>query len=290
MNKVLITSDSTADLDRLFSERNIPVTPLTVVIGDREGRDGTDITPDDIYKYFAETQKTPKTAAVSPESYTEFFGKHTANGAEIVHFTISSDMSACYNNACRAAEKFRGVHVIDSHNLSTGIGLQVMYAYDLAEQGLTAAEIAEKVEERKSSVQASFVVDTMDFLYRGGRCGGMSAFFASVLKIHPSIFVDPVQGKMVVGKKYMGNMTKVTLKYVGDTLEKFSDVDPAYVFITHTSASPELVEKVRERILEACPAANVISTVAGSTVTSHCGKGTLGILYYNDYTRKKTFN
>ncbi len=281
MKKVIVSTDSPADLAQVYAERDIPVLPLTVILGDREGPDG-EITPEDIYEYFAQTKKTPKTAAVSPDVYEAFFSKYTADGSEMVHFTISSDMSACYNNACIVAEKYPGVHVIDSHNLSTGIGLQVLYARDLADRGLSAADIAEKVEARKSAVQASFIVDTMDFLYRGGRCGGMSAFFASVLRIHPSIYVDPVSGKMVVGKKYIGNVNKVTPKYVADTLEKFPNIDPKYVFVTHTSASGELVEQVKRQVLEVCPEANVICTVAGATVTSHCGKGTLGVLYYND--------
>ncbi len=287
MKKVIVSSDSTADLAQIFAERNIPVVPLTVILGEKEGLDGVDVTPDDIYAYFAQTKKTPKTAAASPETYEELFSKYTADGSEMVHFVISSDMSACYSNALTVAEKFPGVHIIDSHNLSTGIGLQVLYACDLAEQGLTAAEIVEKVEARKSAVQASFVVDTMDFLHRGGRCSGVSAFFASILKIHPSILVEPVSGKMVVGKKYMGNISKVTTKYARDTLEKFSNIDPKYVFVTHTSAGDELVEQVKRQVLEVRPEANVLCTVAGATVTSHCGKGTLGVLYYNDYDKTK---
>ena len=132
---VKITSDSTADLGALFAGRGIAVTPLTVLLGNRAGHDGTDITPDDIYAYFEETKTTPKTSAVSPEEYREFFAAQTADGSEVVHFTISSDMSACYENACAAAKEFGGVYVVDSRNLSTGIGLLVLYADDLAKSG-----------------------------------------------------------------------------------------------------------------------------------------------------------
>lgn len=282
MGRVIVSSDSTADLDWLFKERNIPMISLGVLLGDREGLDGTEIVPDDIYKYFAETKKTPKTSAVSPERYAEFFARLTADGSEVVHFVISSDMSACYGNACKAAEAFEGVTVIDSHNLSTGIGLQVLYADDLAKQGLSGKEIAARVEARKQNVQASFVVDTMDFLYRGGRCGGLAAFFAGVLRIHPSIFVDAKTGKMVVGRKYTGATGKAIVKYVANTLATYNNPDVKYVFVTHTSASADVVAKVKEEVLAAFPNANILETTAGSTVTSHCGKGTLGVLYYND--------
>lgn len=280
MSKVIITSDSTADLDYLFAERKIPVISLGVTLGERSGLDGEDVKPDDIYAYFAETKTTPKTSAVSPERYYEFFKKFTDDGYEIVHFTISADMSACYNGACQAAKELGGIYPIDSMNLSTGIGMQVLYACDLAEQGLSAREIAARVEARRSAVQASFVVDTMDFLYRGGRCGSVAAFFASVLKIKPSIFVK--DGKMDVGKKYMGSTSKAILKYVSDTLAAFDNPDPKYVFVTHSSAPADVVAEVKKQLLEKFPDATLYETIAGSTVTSHCGKGTLGILYYND--------
>lgn len=280
MSKVLITSDSTADLDYLFAERNIPVTPLGVTLGERAGLDGEDVKPADIYAFYAETKTTPKTSAVPPERYYEFFKRFVDEGYEIVHFTISSDMSACYNNAVQAAKELGGVYVIDSMNLSTGIGLQVLFAYDLAKEGVSAREIVAKVEARRACVQTSFVVDTMDFLYKGGRCSGVAAFFASVLKIKPSIFVK--DGKMGVGRKYMGSTSKAILKYVADTMEDFSAPDCKYFFVTHTDAPAEVVAEVKKQILAKFPDANICETIAGSTVTSHCGKGTLGILYYND--------
>lgn len=280
MSKVMITGDSTADLDYLFAERQIPVIALGVTLGERTGLDGEDVKPDDIYAFYNETKTTPKTSAVPPERYYEFFKKFTDDGYEIVHFTISSDMSACYNNACQAAKELGGVYVIDSFNLSTGIGMQVLYACDLAKEGLSAREIVTKVEARRAAVQASFVVDTMDFLYKGGRCSGVAAFFASVLKIKPSIFVK--DGKMGVGKKYMGSTSKAILKYVDDTLNEFNAPDPKYVFVTHTSSPAAVVEQVKRQILARVPDAQIYETIAGSTVTSHCGRGTLGILYFND--------
>ncbi len=281
MSKVKVTSDSISDLGRLFEERGIARLPIPILLGDREGPDGV-ITPDDIYAYFDQTKTTPKTSAITPEAYYEFFKEQTADGSEVVHFTISSEMSSCYRNACKAADECGGVYVVDSRNLSTGAGLLVLYADDLAKEGMSGAEIKRLVEARRSAVQASFVVDTMTFLYKGGRCSGIAAFVAGVLKIKPSITVS--DGKMVVGKKYMGSIDKAIVKYVSDTLARYDRPDLKYVFVTHTSARPEVVETVKREILAVHPDANIIETIAGATVTSHCGKGTLGILYFNDAT------
>ena len=279
MSKVKITSDSISDLDYLFAERGIARLPIPILLGDREGLDG-EITPDDIYAFFDETKSTPKTSAITPEKYYEFFKEQTAGGSEVVHFTISSEMSSCYRNACSAAEQCGGVYVVDSRNLSTGAGLLVLYADDLAKAGESGASIKEKVDARRAAVQASFVVDTMTFLYKGGRCSGIAAFVASVLRIKPSIIVS--DGKMVVGKKYMGATDKAIIKYVADTLKSYPHPDLKDVFVTHTSARPEVVAKVKEEVLAVYPDANIIETLAGATVTSHCGKGTLGVLYFND--------
>ena len=278
MAKVLITCDSTADLDRLFSERSIPFTPLTVLLGDREGEDGVEIFPADIFKYFDENKVTPKTSAVSQEKYYEFFKNRTDRGYEIVHFTISASMSVCYENACRAATECGSVYVVDAQSLSTGIGLSVLYAQDLAAEGFSGAEIVEKVSARRHKVQASFVVDTMTFLQKGGRCSSIAAFVASVLSLKPCINV--IDGKMLVGKKYHGKTSKAIKMYVKDMLEKYPNIDKKYVFITHSSAESETIEAARKLVLEAYPGANVIVTTAGATITSHCGKGTLGVLFF----------
>lgn len=279
MKKVIITSDSTADLDYLFKEKNVPKLPLEVLLGDKIGYDG-EVLPEDIFDYFAKTKQTPKTSAVSPERYEEFFKKYIAEDYEIVHFTIATGMSACYNNAVSVAKDLEGVYVIDSMNLSTGIGMQVLYALDLAKEGLSAREIYEKVSARRNKVQASFVVDTMSFLHKGGRCGGVTAFVASILKIHPSIFVR--NGKMEVGKKYMGATSKSIVKYVKDILNDYPTPDKKYFFLTHSTVDPKTLEAVRAEILAVHPDVNIIQTVAGSTITAHCGKGALGILFYTD--------
>lgn len=279
MSNVKVSSDSISDLGNLYEERGIARLPIPIVLGDRTGPDG-DITPSDIYDFFDRTKTTPKTSAITPEEYYNFFSAQTEDGSELVHFTISSEMSSCYRNAVAAAERCKGVYVVDSRNLSTGAGLLVLYADDLAKAGLSGAEIKAKADARSGAVQASFVVDTMTFLYRGGRCSGVAAFIASVLKIKPCIAVT--NGKMEVCQKYRGSTDKAIVKYVADTLRSYPDPDLKYVFVTHTSARPEVVETVKREVLAVFPSANIIETIAGATVTSHCGKGTLGVLYFND--------
>ena len=279
MSNVKVSSDSISDLGDLYEERGIARLPIPIVLGDRTGVDG-DITPSDIYDFFDRTKTTPKTSAITPEEYYNFFSAQTEDGSELVHFTISSEMSSCYRNAVAAAERCKGVYVVDSRNLSTGAGLLVLYADDLAKAGLSGAEIKARADARSGAVQASFVVDTMTFLYRGGRCSGVAAFIASVLKIKPCIAVTG--GKMEVCQKYRGSTDKAIVKYVADTLRSYPDPDLKYVFVTHTSARPEVVETVKREVLAVFPSANIIETIAGATVTSHCGKGTLGVLYFND--------
>ena len=277
---VKITCDSTADLDYLFNERNIDFLPLFVTLGDKNYYDGVDINPTQIFDFVKETKILPKTAARSEEDYYEFFKKYTDNGDEVVHFNISNKFSSSSEMAKKAAERLSNVYTIDSLNLSSGTGLLAMYAKDLAENGASAREIVEAATKRIPSVQASFVVDTMDYLHKGGRCSGLVNFMATMLKIKPMILVK--NGEMVVGKKYMGSFDKIILKYVEDTLNTFNNPDFTRIFITHTYADPQTVQNVRDAIKKIAPFKEIIETKAGCTVTSHCGKNTLGILYIND--------
>lgn len=276
---VKITCDSTADLDQEFQKRGIDFLPLYVTLGDKNYYDGVDITPPDIFKFVKEKKILPKTAARSEEDFYTFFNSYVEKGMEVVHFNISSKFSASNAEAQKAAARLKGVYVVDSFNLSSGTGLLAMYAKDLADEGADAQTIYNRCIERIPHVQASFVVDTMEYLYKGGRCSGVASFMASVLRIKPMILVR--DGAMVVGKKYMGSFDKVILKYVNDTLERFNTPDLTRIFITHTYAEDKTVQLVREEIKRLVPFAEIIETHAGCTVTSHCGKNTLGILYIN---------
>ncbi len=276
---IKITCDSTADLEQEFQNRDIDFLPLIVTLGDKSYYDGVDITPPQIFDFVKKHNILPKTAARSEDDFFNFFNNYVEQGYQVIHFNISHKFSASNAEATRAASRLKGVYVVDSLNLSTGTGLLAMYAKDLVDQGLEAQTVYEKCLARIPDVQASFVVDTMEYLYKGGRCSGVASFMASMLRIKPTILVR--DGAMCVGKKYIGSFDKVILKYVNDTLKRFDTPDLTRIFITHTYADPKTVELVRQEIQKLAPFADIIETHAGCTVTSHCGKSTLGILYIN---------
>lgn len=280
--KIKITCDSTADLSpELYKKYDIDVMPLIVSLGDDSFHDGVDIQPDNIYEYYDKTGALPKTAARSAYDYKEFFEKYTKQGYQIVHFDISSDMSATYNNASSAAKELEGVYVVDSRSLSTGTGLLVLAACDMAKEGkYTAEQIYNEMEKRVPYVQASFIIGNMKFLYKGGRCSAVQMFGANLLKIKPSILVK--DGRMGVYKKYMGSHVSAIEKYCKDMLINYNSPDNTRVFITHTQVPQELVDTARKVLLDTGVFKEILETNAGCTVTSHCGKGTLGILYIND--------
>lgn len=280
-----ITSDSTTDLGELYEKRGIKTLPLAVVLGSETYEDGVTVHPFDIYNFVEKNKILPKTAARSVEEHREFFASILKSDDDsIVHFTISSKLSVTYQNALDASKDFKNVYVVDSQSLSSGGGLLTLYACDLRDEGkYTAKEIYEKCLARVPAVEASFFVDTMDYLYKGGRCSGLASFFATALKLKPSLVL--VDGKIAVGKKYRGNPVAFAGKYVDNIFEMFPNPDTTRIFITHTSADPEVVKEIREEINKHFKFGEVIETIASCTVTSHCGKGTIGILYINDGIR-----
>ncbi len=277
--KVKIISDSTCDLSKeLIEKYNISIVPLYVVMNDKTMRDGLEVTPEDIYEYVDKNGKLPSTSAVNIENYIEIFKYWHEQGYEIVHFDISSEFSSTYRNACMAAEEVGGVYVVDSRNLSTGQGLVVMHGAEMAQSGKSAKEIFEECTALTSKIEASFVVDSIDYLYKGGRCSALAAFGANLLKLKPCIEVK--DGKMSPGKKYRGNISRVMLSYVEERLKGRNDIDKSRIFITHTKCSDEDVKAVKQKILEICPDfKEILETTAGCTVTTHCGPNTLGILF-----------
>ncbi len=277
---VKISADSTADLEQLFEERDIHLMPLCITLDGKDYLDGIDVNAQMIFDSYDEKHILPKTAARSFEDYEEYFSNLTKDGSEVVHFGISSEMSVSYNNALTAARKVGNVFVIDSRTLSTGIGLLVLKACDYRDKGWPARKINDRILELVPHVQASFVVDTMEYLHKGGRCSGVAKFFASAFSIKPMIMLK--DGIMVVGQKYVGKLGKCIEKYVAAILKEFDTPDTTRIFITHTYADQEIVDRVRELIKEIRPEfKTILETHAGCTVTSHCGKGTLGILYIN---------
>jgi DegV family protein with EDD domain len=276
---VKILADSTCDLSpSLISRYKIGIIPLYVHLGEKEYKDGVDITPSDLYKWSDEHNETPRTSAPGIEDIESFLDKDSAD--EYVIFTISSSMSSSYNNCILAAEDLEmtdRVHVIDSANLSTGIGLQVIKAAELAAAGMTASEIAAEIEKIKGKVRASFVVDTLTYLYRGGRCSGVSAFLGSALRLPPRIEV--IDGAMHPEKKYRGKNTRFIMDYVRDMENDLKSAVRDRVFITHSGCDREIVEDVRAYLEGLGRFDEILETTAGAVISSHCGPGTLGVLF-----------
>ena len=277
-SNTVITSDSTTDLSRELRERyNVSVMPLKITLGDKTYTDGVDITPDDIYAHHDKTGELPKTAATNVGDCLEFFKPFTDAGKTVIHFTISSEMSSTYNNACLAAEELGNVYVIDTKNLSTGGGLLVVAAAEMLNAGLSTEETVEKTRALVPCVDASFVIDSLEYLYKGGRCSALAMFGANLLKLKPCIQVK--DGKMDVAKKYRGTFSEVLKQYVKDKITDYSDIELDRVFITHAGCDPELVNEIVELVRKEVPFKEVFMTRAGCTVSSHCGANTLGVLF-----------
>ena len=277
--KIRITSDSTTDLGGELLERyQVAILPLSVSLGDQTFTDGVDITPDDIYANYEKNGTLPKTAAPNLDAASAFFQAQLDAGYdEIVHFTISSEMSSSYANAVLAAEEVGHVHVVDTRNLSTGGGLLVIAAAEMAAEGMEAAQIAEKCRELAPKVDASFVVNNLEFLVKGGRCSPLAAFGANVLQLKPCIVVG--DGKMDVGKKYRGKFASVLPKYIHDRIDDVSEVRKNHIFITHAGCDEKIVKSCVAELHNIAKFDEVHITRAGCTISSHCGRDTLGILF-----------
>lgn len=275
---IVITSDSTTDLSGELRERyNVAVMPLKITLGGKLYTDGVDITPDDIYAHHDKTGELPKTTATNVNDCLEFFKKYTDSGKTVIHFTISSDMSSTYSNACLAAEELGNVYVIDTKNLSTGGGLLVISAAEMLNEGLSAEEIVEKTKALVPCVDASFVIDSLEYLYKGGRCSALAMFGANLLKLKPCIQVK--NGKMDVAKKYRGKYSEVLKQYVTEQIGGGSDIIFDCVFVTHAGCDPQLVDEIVALVKKLAPFKEVFMTRAGCTVSSHCGANTLGVLF-----------
>lgn len=278
---VKIIADSTCDLSEdLLKKYDIDITPLFIRLGDEEFEDGSQITPDEIYQWSDANKSTPKTAACSMEKTADMFKAYVDQGMEVICFSISEQMSTTANVMRLAAADIEAedkVTVIDSANLSTGGGLLVIEAAILAKEGKSAAQITAYIESIKPLVRASFVVDTLTYLHRGGRCSGMTALMGSTLKIHPEIIVE--NGAMTPSKKYRGKMEKVLLSYVADLDDALKTAKPDRVFITHSGCSEEIIALIKEHLESLDHFKEILITRAGGVISSHCGPGTLGVLF-----------
>ena len=276
--KIAITLDSACDLTKeIIEEYGFKVIPFGVNMGDRFIYDG-EISTLEIFAWADANKTLPKTNAVNEEAFKEFFAETLKDNDAIIHFDISSDMSSAYNNAVNAAKNFKNVYVIDSRTLSTGISLLAIYAKKLTESIDDPKEIVEMVEKRTADVQASFIVERLDYLHRGGRCSTIALLGANLLKLRPQIVVK--DGSMGVGNKFRGKIEKCVTDYCNNVLEANPNPDKSVVFITHSHATEEMVNAAKEAISE-LGFKRVYETTAGCTISSHCGKNTLGILFLN---------
>ena len=278
--KIAISVDSAADLSKELIDRyNIAVVPFTVNLKDDSKLDGVTVTGAELLNFVDETGELPKTSAPSELAYQEHFEELLKNNDKVIHFCISKDLSVACSNAERASSNFEGkVAVIDAMSLSSGIALPALYACDLIEEGKEFDEIVEKCKECIPYIQASFTLDSLKLLHKGGRCSGTTRLISMALAIKPSMLMQ--DGKLVAHKKYMmRKFEAVVKKYVLDTLEEFNDFDTRRVFVTHTPTSPEVVDIVKNLVKSKFE--EVLECEAGATVSSHCGKNTIGILYIN---------
>lgn len=278
---IKIISDSTCDLSQdLLKKYDIDILPLHILLGDKEYEDGRNITPDEIYKWSDENKTTPKTSAPALNDAIEILRPYVEKQTEVICFSISSGMSTSGNVMRLAAEELEAsnlVTVIDSANLSTGIGLLVIEAAVMAQSGKSAEEISKVIEELKPKVRASFVVDTLTYLYRGGRCNAVAAMAGSVLRLHPKIVVE--NGAMDASKKYRGRLKSVIMSYVRDMEQELKEARPERVFITHSGCDRDIVEEVRTYLQSLGVFEEILETRAGGVISSHCGPGTLGVLF-----------
>lgn len=279
MSNIVLSSDSVCDLTaELIAENNISIMPLLVGLGETYYQDGVDITPEDIYAYVAANKELPKTAARGVADYIEYFTKLSEGGKEVVHFAISAEMSSSYQNAYIAATEVGDcIHIIDSRNLSTGIALLILDAAEMVEGDKSAEEIVFEISRRIPLVRSSFVVETLDYLRMGGRCSTVASLGANMLKLHPCIEVK--NGKMGVGNKYRGVMPKIILQYINEKLSKTENIDKSKIFITHSNCDAAMVAAAKEKVESMGIFENIYVAAAGSTINSHCGQGTLGILF-----------
>lgn len=278
--KIVITTDSTSDLPKeLVEKHNIGIIPLIVNLDETEFYDGINVTIQDLFKFVDKTGVLPKTAARSEYDYKEFFDdfmkKHQADA--LIHFSISSEFSCSYNNAKSAANDSKNVFVINTASLSSGSGLLVLSCVDKIKEGKNLNEILKEIDEEIPKIQASFIISNLKYLYKGGRCSALAVLGANLLMIKPKIKL--FDGKMAVDKKYMGKYPSVILKYVQDLINEYKHImDKRRVFITYTTRNEELENKI-VGMLNSVGFENIISNFAGSTIASHCGENTLGILF-----------
>ncbi len=280
MNQIMISADSTCDLPlALQRSRHVYCFPLSILLGETAYADGTAIQPPAIYADVEQNHRLPKTAAVPPGVYYDKFRQWTEAGCSVVHIGLSSAISSSYQNACAAAADFEHVYCIDSKNLCMGMGLLVLRACDLRDNGTDARRIAAKVSRLVPKASSTFVLSGLEYLYKGGRCSGVARFGANVLGIKPSITVTP-EGTLEVSKKYRGKIDSVYRQYVEDRLLELRHMDTGRIVLANSGGiAPDTLAFLQGLISGKTGCKELILADAGCTISSHCGPGTLAVFY-----------
>ena len=275
---VVITADSTCDLSAELAARfDIRVIPLTILLGEKSYLDGVDFTAQDIYSRYRADGTLPKTSAPGIQQFTDFFAQILETGCEIVHLDISAELSSSFNNACIAASELEGVYTVDSRMLGTGLGLLAIEGAECRDRGMAAADIAEHLRALTEKVDTSFVLDTLEFMWKGGRCSAVTALGANLLRLRPAL--EMKDGKLSVYKKYRGSIQSVYRQYVKERLAS-AEIRPGHVFVYNSGeVEEETLREINAMVREAVPGVEIHNTLAGCTVASHCGPRTLSVMF-----------
>ncbi|MCI8385171.1 MAG: DegV family protein [Acutalibacter sp.] len=286
MEKIILSADSTCDLGQELKARyDVHYYPFHIILDEKDYQDNVDITVKEIFAAYYDHKALPRTAAINVSEYLDYFQDWVKAGYDVIHLNLGGAISSAHKNCVLAARELEEagapgkIYPIDSFSLSTGIALQVIDAGDMIKAGLPAGEIAQKLEQNRPNVHASFILDTLDFMRAGGRCSAVAAVGANLLSLKPCIEVNNSDGSMHVGKKYRGNLRKVLKSYVKDKLAQYPNIKREHIFITYSSIEPELEALVRDTIQETMAFGEIHSTKASCTIASHCGPNTLGILF-----------
>lgn len=276
---IAISAETAIDIDRnLLEKYRITTIPFSVALGNECYDDGQ-ITAQQIFDYVKKTKKLPKTGAVNPQNYYEYFENLLKNSDAVIHFTLSSEVSSTYANACKAASQLKNVFIVDTQTLSTGIALQAIYARELTQKNYTPEQIVEKCQNRANSMHVGALLSDIDYMYKGGRCNALELFGANLLRLRVQIVMK--NGKMTPCKKYRGRIDGCLQKYLNDVLDDYKTPDLSRVFVTRTSATDEQIEFARN-LLEERGFKEIYVAQAGAAVTTHCGENCFGIMFFTD--------
>lgn len=281
MNKIKIITDSCSDLTKeLYEKYNIDLVRLNVLVGDKTYKDGNGITVDEIYETVSKTGKLPRTSAATPLEYEEIFKKYVDEGYDVIYISLSDKLSSTFQNAYIAKQNFPDdrVFLVNSSSLSSAIGLVAIRAAELAEKGLAACEIAKECEKITTKLTAQFTVETLEYLHKGGRCSGAAMLVGHILHIHP--YLKVTNGSIIVYKKVRGPMRIAINEQVNELKAVKDKLDSTYVMITHSGCDQQTIDYAKSEVAKIVPEEKIAITRAGSVISSHCGKGTIGILYF----------